>query len=200
MTGFPIRDGTGPAPDSWIEAVAWFGVVLGITALFAFSTTADAQLRFLVSDAPSYLSAAESPEKGVTFTEEQISRMRWASITSVGGSAFGDERLFCGSITDSGVVESIRLADDIRSSEIDSVSGACASRFPGQDINFFTHSQPGSVQLSEEDRNLETPVPYTCAIGFEMAISPINSRVSGISCYEVLDGGESFVEVPVYAR
>lgn len=193
-------DGEGPLPDSWIEAVTWIGALVAVTALFAFSTTADAQLRFLVSDASGYLSAGETSEKGVVFTEEQISRMRWASITSVGDSAFGDERLFCGSITDDGRVESIRLADDIRSSEIDSVSGACVSRFPQQDINFFTHSQPGSTMLSDEDKDLKSPVPYTCAIGFEMAVSPVSNRVNGISCYEVVDGGEEFIEVPVYAR
>lgn len=193
-------DGKGPLPDSRREIV-FIGVIgLAIVGAFAYSTTLDAQVGHLATSPGSYFSVADSGTQGVTFTDTQIDRMRWASITSVGSSAFGDERLFCGSITETGKVESIRLADDIRLSEFDSVSGACISRFPSQDINFFVHSQPGSEQLSSQDKKLETPVPFTCAIGFEMSVSPVSKRVDGISCYEVVGEGESFERVPVYAN
>lgn len=193
-------DGSGPLPDSYQELAAWVGIGIFVVSIFAFSTTADAQIRFMITDTTNYFSASDSPKEGVAFTEQQISNMRWASVTSVSDSAFGDERLFCGFITSDGNVESIRLADDIISSEFDSVSGACRSRFPSQNINFFVHSQPGSDELSDEDRDLETSVPYTCIVYEEMAISPVSSKVSGISCYEVVGNGESFSEVPVYAR
>lgn len=196
--GFPLRDGKGWRPDTRKELAGYMVFGLVIAGAFAYSTSLDAQARYLVTDAPSYFSVADSSE-GVTFSETDIDRMRWASITSVGSGAFGDERLFCGSITESGSVESIRLADDIRLSEYDSVSGACRSRFPSQDINFFVHSQPGSDSLSEEDMELETQVPYTCIVYEEMAISPVSREVDGINCWEVVNNGQEFEPVSVYA-
>lgn len=197
--GFPLYDGRGWRPDSRRELAGYIVFGLVIASAFAYSTSLDAQARYLATDAPSYFSAASDSE-AVTFSETDIDRMRWASITSVGSGAFGDERLFCGSIKSNGFVESIRLADDIRLSEFDSVSGACQSRFPTQDINFFVHSQPGSDGLSEEDKDLETMVPYTCIVYEEMAVSPVSGRVDGINCWEVVDNGDSFDPVDVYIK
>lgn len=194
-----LKDGKGPLPDSNLELLADILLVFIVVGAFSYSTTLDAQVNHLVTDSTSYFSAA-SGEEGVSFSETQIDRMRWASITSVGTGAFGDERLFCGSIRKDGYVESIRLADDIRLSEFDSVSGACRSRFPSQDINFFTHSQPGSPDLSEADMNLETPVSYTCVIYEEMSISPVSSKIGGINCWEVVGNGDTFEPVQVFAR
>jgi hypothetical protein len=198
--GFPLRDGRGWRPDSWEEVGTLLVLGLLVSGVFAYSTSLDAQARYLLTNAPNYFSVADSSGDTVSFSEQDIDRMRWASITSVGSGAFGDERLFCGSIKSNGFVESIRLADDIRLSEYDSVSGACSSRFPSQDINFFVHSQPGSEGLSEEDRDLETMVPYTCIVYEEMAVSPVSGSVDGINCLSVVGNGDGFEPVSVYAR
>jgi len=198
MTGFPVRDGSGPAPDSWTEAVTWVGALLGITALLVF-TGLDAQIQYMVSEPGLYFSGILSfgsssvgDVEKVVLTDEAVSGMNFASSNSLGYDSIGSERGYCSGLREDGTVYDFRLADDIESSSRTSIVFSC-----GTPRELTVHSQPGfSGQPSEEDMSFsgEFQPEISCIQFREITVSPFNSKVSGINCWSTENG---FNEVPV---
>jgi len=206
---FPLADGPGPFPDSTYEAAAWLliaVVVLGGTvAGFASFTHLDAHARFLINDPARYLSAADTdPDQStdtLVFSRQMIDRLNWASLPSLGPGSRADERLYCFGVSD-GVVTKLELVHDITESEHGSVADSCTDLLGGVEVDGFLHTQPGrSDELSDEDRDMESAVTYSCIMYAEAAASPFGS-VDGIRCWMVTGVGEDavFTEIPVRVR
>lgn len=166
-------------------------IVVAVAGAFATVPWLDAEVRYVATAPADYLS---SPDANLTFTQEQIELLNEVSSRSLGFDAVAAERLYCGDVRD-GRVRNLRLADRIDSSTLTSVSGECISRFG--DVDLFIHTQPdGSSQLSEEDRDVESSIEYSCIQYAEIAVGPRGS-VGGLNCWQVDGVGESADFTPV---
>lgn len=162
-------------PEDWL----YLGLAVVAILFFSVFTTLDGQVRAVFRENFGYFS---SPAADLTFTEEQINNMNWGSQTSLGFRPLGDERLYCFSVEDKRV-SNLRFADRIGESDLASISGTCYDVFG--EIDGFVHSQPeGSNELSEEDKDLESDVSFTCIQHDEIVESP-TGKVSGLNCWEV---------------
>lgn len=188
-------DGKGPLPDSNLEVLAWIGIGLTVVAAFTVFSGLDAQVEYIATAPGDYLLSSTGSGSGIYFTGDQIDLMNDASKNSLGIDAIGAERLYCGEVRN-GNVRRFRLADIIESSTLTSVSGSCQAP-----VGVFVHSQPsGSEMLSEEDKDLESQVGYTCIQYSEIAVSPVTGKVNGLNCWQVVQDGESFEEISVYSN
>jgi len=196
LTRLPWSDGKGWRPDTYRELAFTLLAVMGVGLALIF-TGVDAQIEYAATSASTYFSLSDDvPENAVVFSQESVDLMNTVSERSLGNDAVAAERLYCGEINNQQVFN-FRLADSIEESSLGMVSGSCVSP-----VDIWVHSQPsGSDQLSQEDRDLEsTGASYTC-IQFEKIISsPLNQDLQGISCWEIVDNGASFSEVPVYLQ
>lgn len=166
---------------------------LGIIAILAFTFygSLDAQLRAVYREKTGYFS---TPEAELTFTEEQINNINWGSQTSLGVDPVGDERLYC-LVVDEGVVSNVRPVDDIRESQYGSISGACYDIYGS--VDGFVHTQPeGISSLSEEDKDLEGDIDYTC-IQFDEIVKSPTGVVSGLNCWMPENGDFRPIEVEI---
>lgn len=116
---------------------------------------------------------------------------------SIGRGAFAGERLYCGSVTE-GQVTRFRFADYIEESDLGSVAGGCVETFAGS-VDIFVHSQPdGNSELSDEDKDLETPsLDYTCIQFDEISVSPVTGEVHGLDCWAITEGN---LDKPVFTK
>lgn len=190
----PWRDSGGPLPDTGSELLFDLVLLSSLGLLLVF-TGVDAQIQYAVEDTKTYFSLnGDVPENAVVFNQESVDLMNTVSERSLGVDAVASERLYCGEVSNQRVVN-FRFADDIDSSEIDMVSGSCTSP-----VDIFVHSQPDGLKvLSDEDRSLESPgISFTCIQFAEISSSPFNKELSGINCWNVLDNGEGFEQVPVF--
>lgn len=190
----PWRDSSGPLPDTGMELFLDVVMLFVVGSLLVF-TGLDSQVEYAVSDADAYFSLdGDVPESAVVFDRESVDLMNTVSERSLGVDAVASERLYCGEVTNQRVVN-FRLADSIEDSSLRSVSGSCISP-----VEIWVHSQPsGSDGLSDEDKLLEsTGAEYTCIQFEQIKSSPLNSRLNGINCWDIVGNGESFEQVGVY--
>jgi len=160
------------------KAMMLVGIVAGIV-ITVFYTPVSGQAAFLLEDTTAYIS--ERPDDAdLIFPQEQVDTMNTVGQFSLGYGAFASERMYCFTVTD-GLVTRFRLADYIEDSDLRSVSGGCVGNVDG-----FVHTQPdGFTRLSEEDKDLETDVEYTCIQYREIAESPVSGQVNGVTCWQV---------------
>jgi len=192
--GLPWKDGSGWRPDSRAELFADIVLVFLVALMFGFFTGLDAQVQYVATAPSDYF--VGGPSDGIEFTSESVELMNDVSSRSLGLDAVAAERLYCGEVRN-GVVRDFRLADYIEDSTLTSVSGRCESP-----VDVWVHSQPsGSDELSEEDKSLEsTGASYTCIQSSEIAVSPVTGELNGLTCWEIINYGESFELVSVYGR
>jgi proteasome lid subunit RPN8/RPN11 len=170
-------------------------MIVGLVAWYF--PQADAQYRFMMRDAVDGFGDNSSGE--LVFAQQQIDLVNDVASTSIGPDPAGDERQFCFREKD-GVVTMLRFSDNISKSTQDSVSGSCERLYSSDGFEGWLHSQPGySDQLSEEDKDIESPEPveWTCVMFDEVV--EVNGEVGGLNCWRV-SGPESdlsFEEVDV---
>lgn len=200
-------DGPGPLPDSRWELAALLVIAAAVVAGFAQFTTLDGHVRFAASDPAGYFlggdgvalsAASERSDLGVVMLQEADRQYlnRVASRSLHAGPA--DERLFCFAVED-GTITNLRLADWIEESTRTSISGGCTTQFRVDTVDGFMHTHPrGDDRLSEEDRNVDASIAYSCLIYDEIVEAPSGS-VGGLDCYTVEGMGEDavFEEIPV---
>ena len=188
-------DGPGPLPDSWMELGAWFVLAMLVALTFGIFTGLDSQVDYALTSTSAYFTLdSDVPRDAVVFDEESVDLMNQVSSRSLGVDAIAAERLYCGEIRNQQVID-FRLADTIEDSTLTSVSGSCQGP-----IGIWVHSQPdGTSSLSEEDKDLEsTGAGYTCIQFEELSTSPLNDRLNGINCWEIVGDGAGFERVPVF--
>lgn len=172
----------------------WFYLIFGtiiIILIVSSTTTFDAQLRSLFSSQT--FSVAASEEK-IIFDQEDIDFMNQASVTSLGGTAVADERLYC-MVIDGNRVTNLRLSDQIYDSSLTSVSGACFDVLGT--IDGFTHTQPGfSGALSDEDKRIESDIDYTC-IQYDEIVTTVTGNIYGINCWKIENDQFNEIEVVI---
>lgn len=166
-------------PEDWL-------FIVSVAAIFVLWSGLDAQLAFAASAPLDYIN---EPDADLQFTQEQIELMNEVSARSVGFDAVADERLYCFDVRN-GNVRNFRLADAIGDSGSTHVSGACFTQFPSEEVEGFLHTHPsGSDELSDEDRDIDADIRFTCLQFAEIAVSPTGS-VDGLRCWEVLEKGD----------
>jgi len=193
--GLPWKDGSGWRPDSRAELAADV-VMLSLLALsFGFFTGLDAQVQYVATAPGDYIVSSQGDEQALYFTDDSVELMNDVSSRSLGMDAVAAERLYCGEVRDS-VVRNFRFADFIEDSTVTSVKGSCESP-----VDVWVHSQPdGSDELSAEDKDLESDTDYTCIQSSEIAVSPVSDNLNGLKCWNIVDNGEGFNEIPVKLR
>lgn len=194
--GFPLKDGKGFRPDSRLELLADVFLVVFVVGAFTFFTGLDAQVNYLASAPGDYVLSGTADSSDLRMTESDIDLLNSVNSRSLGSDAVASERLYCSELRN-GVVRNLRLADRIDSSSLTSVAGGCIGS-----VDLFLHTQPdGSRELSQEDRDLEsTGVDYTCIQYAEISASVVNGKLGGLNCWDIVDNGESFQPVDVYAK
>jgi hypothetical protein len=173
------------------------GVFLASFAFLYFSGL-DAQVEYALSSPGQYFSTSNTNEsvERVVLTDEAVSGLNFVSKNSIGVDSVGSERGFCSGLRSDGTVYDFRLADGIESSSRQSITFSCV-----EPRDLVLHSQPSGVSdLSQEDMDFEGELlpDVTCIQFGEVVSSPLNSRVSGVDCWDVVDGGDSFVEIRVF--
>ncbi|MDY6778586.1 MAG: hypothetical protein SVU32_08015 [Candidatus Nanohaloarchaea archaeon] len=157
-------------------------------------TTLDGHIRFLTQDAAGYFASVNTSSAGIVFTENQVQHLNWANRNSLGLGAVADERLYCLTVVNS-VVSRVKPVDDIRTSQVDQVSGRCIQHFGT--VDGFLHTHPDHVcRLSQEDRDMPRSTDVTCVQCGEVVVSPTGA-VSGLRCWQELDGELAEIEVAV---
>jgi len=193
LAGFPFRDGTGPLPDSRLEVLADVVLIVFVAGLFSFFTGLDAQVSFAASNPQTYFfGSGDVDSEKVVLDQDEVDLLNSASKNRI-GTGVGDEIGFCGGIQESGDVFDLRLAEGLETSR-DSVRFSCV-----KPRNFAVHTQPGGISgLSVEDKSFdgEFMPDVSCILFEELAVSPVNNRVGGLSCWSVSEDG-SFSEIPV---
>lgn len=188
-------DGPGPLPDSNQELTAWIGIAVFVALIFGVFTGLDSQVDYALTSTSAYFSLNQDvPSEAVVFNQESVELMNEVSERSLGLDAVASERLYCGEIRNQQVLN-FRLADSIEDSSLTSVSGSCTAP-----VDIWVHSQPdGSSELSQEDKDLEsTGASYTCIQFEEIGSSPLNDKLQGINCWDIVGNGDEFEPVPVY--
>jgi len=177
----------------------FIGIVLlaGVVGFaLASNPHVDAQYRFVLREGLDAFGDNESAD--LTFTGKQSEMINSVSSTSYGPDPVGDERLFCMKVDD-GVVTELRFADNISESTQTSISGSCTNLYSSNEFDGFLHTQPSySDELSDEDKDLESSIDYTC-IAFD-SIVKVGGEVGGLKCWEVTDSKDSgygFEEIEV---
>ena len=171
----------------------WTAVILAVilvSGAFLYFTSLDAHIRFIMSEPTGYLTAADTDEADLVFTEEQIEFKNAVSRNSLGHRYTAHERLFCMELSDDEVVD-VRVADTIDDSDFYSISGGCTHEFGmlGSDLG-LSHTHPGyNDELSTKDRKIGPPFQVTCIQYDE--ILKVRGEVYGLRCFEVPeeDGG-----------
>jgi hypothetical protein len=199
MAGFPIRDGSGPLPDSGWEVAAWVVICITIAGAFAFFSGLDSQAYFLLTAPGDYLLSADGATEGeyLEVSDEQIEFLNAVSRRSVGLDSVAGEKVFCADARN-GVIRDVHTADFVSSSTTRSVSAGCVGN-----PDVIIHTQPaGSAQLSAEDKSFSNEfVPEVTCIQFaEVAASPLSGQITGLRCWRVERGGDAFVQVTVLRR
>lgn len=196
MKGFPVSDGSGPAPDSWIEAVTWIGLVVLVAGVLVFSGVDD-QIQFAVSSPSEYagLSAASVGDDGsgvVVFERGQLSGIEFSTKNRIGYNAVGDEIGLCAGLSESGDVFKLRVAEGFEDTSRDSVTFSCSS--PREVI---LHSQPDySSGQSAEDKSFDGEfIPEISCIVFNRPVVSPAGTVQGLNCFEA--GTDNQVSVRV---
>jgi len=130
----------------------------------------------------------------VVLDQEQISGISFSTKNRIGADAVGGEIGICGGIRNDGSVYDLRVAENVNEMTFQSVQFSCV-----QPYNILMHSQPGSDELSQEDKDFESEIrpDVACIISSELVVSPAD-RVMGVTCWNVpeADSG-SFTEIPV---
>lgn len=184
MNGFPLRDGKGPMPDSWTEALVWTSVVVGVSMVLVF-TGVDDQLQFAVSSPVEYaglstVSAEDGSEK-VVFSRGELSGIEFSTKNRVGYDSVGDEIGLCAGIGDSGEVYDLRVAEGFEETSRTSVTYSCSTP-----RGLILHSQPDySSGQSAEDKSFdgEFRPAVSCIVFNKPVVSPAGS-VEGLNCFD----------------
>lgn len=192
-------DGKGWRPDTVPELAFVVFAVLGVGLTLVF-TGADAQIEYALTQPGSYFGLstvqdADGEINKVVLDQEQISGISFSTKNRIGVDAVGGEIGICGGIRNDGSVYDLRVAENVNEMTFQSVQFSCVRPY-----NVLMHSQPGSDQLSQEDKdfNGEIRPDVACIISSELVSSPTN-RVMGITCWNVPETGSSgFTEIPVY--
>lgn len=157
----------------------------------------DAQARFVMREGFDAFDDGQAPV--LTFPAEEIEELNDVGAASIGYNA-ADERLFCMKVEDK-VVTRLRLVDEISKSEQDAVAGSCSTLFSPTEFDGFTHTQPDfSRRLSEEDKDLESDIKWTC-IMYDQIVR-LEGEVGGLNCWKVVQtaDGHEFEPVEVGIR
>ena len=174
--------------EDWIYII---GSILFVVAVAGFvlvdNPHFDAQYRFVLRDGLDAF--GDGREAGLSFYKQDLEDVNTIAGTSYGPDPKGDERLFCMKVRD-GVVSELRFVDNVSESTRTSVSGGCTTTYSSSGFDGFLHTQPGyNGELSEEDRDLESPkyVDYTCIAYDELIL--LNGEVGGLNCWNVTGSG-----------
>lgn len=186
-----------PEDALWI----FLGALVALTAVAA-TTNLDSEFGYFLNNPADFMSSPDSDNGSIVFSESQAGNLNWASQRSLGFSAVADERLYCFELKeDSNVVDTLVPVDNLEGSNRKSVEGKCFSSGDLESIDGFIHTQPDyNGELSEEDKSMESQVPYTCIQSAEIA-DGLQGDAKGLSCWKVeygFDGeAESFTEIEV---
>lgn len=198
MTRLPWSDGRGWRPDTYKELGFTLLAVMGVGIALVF-TGVDAQVEYALTHPGSYFGLstvqdADGEINKVVLDQEEIDGLSFTTQNRVGMDAVGSELGFCGGIRSSGEVYGLRLAEGFDEVTFTSVSFSCTQPF-----NFLGHSQPGSGELSEEDKDFENEIKpdVTCIVYKELTVSPVSNQVGGINCWDVSQNGNGFTDIPV---
>jgi len=201
LTGLPWSDGRGWRPDTYGELGFTLLAVMGVALALVF-TGVDAQVEYALTQPSSYFGlSTTSTDSGeinkVVLGQEQFDGLSFTTKNRVGMDAVGSELGFCGGIRDNGNVYDLRLAEGFDELTFRSVSFSCT-----QPYNLLGHSQPGSGDLSAEDKSFDGEIQpeVTCIIYKELTVSPVSGEVGGINCWSVGSNGDGFTEIPVYLQ
>jgi len=195
----PWSDGKGWRPDTYSELGFTLLAVLGVGLVLVF-TGLDAQIEYALTQPGSYFGlSTASTDTGeinkVLLDQEEFDGLSFTTQNRIGMDAVGSEIGFCGGIRNSGEVYDLRLAEGFSEVTFTSVIFSCTEPF-----NLIGHSQPGSGELSEEDRDFDGEIQpdVTCIVYKELIVSPISNEIGGINCWRVSSNGNGFTEIPVY--
>lgn len=194
MTGY------GPLPDGRDKFLEWgfvvftaflFGAVMVFTGL-------DAQVEYALTEPGSFTGlstvSSDSEIDKVVLNQRELDGVSFTSQNRIGMNPAGSEIGFCGGIGDDGDVFDLRLAEGFDEVSFDSVQFSCVKPY-----NFIGHTQPGSSELSAEDKDFtgEIRPDVTCIVSSELTVSPVSRRVGGVDCWFVTSEN-GFEEIPVY--